>query len=120
MLKASACLAPLLTLTLSAAGFAQTLDEAKLDQFLDRLAEKNQAMGSLVIARDGQVLYSRAVGDGGTLMVQPGSEDAAAVEATADDKFQVFRGIVTFEFDAAKNQMILNRGPVRRVFTKEE
>ncbi len=58
--------------------------------------------------------------DGGTLRVQPGSEEAAAVEATADDKFQLFRGIVSFEFDAAKNLLILKRGPVRRVFTKEE
>jgi CubicO group peptidase (beta-lactamase class C family) len=44
------------------AGYAQTLDKAKLDQFFDRLAEKNKAMGSLVIARDGNVLYSRAIG----------------------------------------------------------
>jgi hypothetical protein len=58
--------------------------------------------------------------DGGTLLVQPGSEDAAAVEATADDKFQLFHGIVTFEFDAAKNQMILKRGPLRMIFTKEK
>ncbi len=61
--------------------------------------------------------------DGGTLMVRPGSEEAAVVEATADDKFQLFRlfrGIVTFQFDAAKNQMTLKRGPLLRVFTKEE
>jgi hypothetical protein len=58
--------------------------------------------------------------DGGTLLVQPGSEDAIAVEATADDKFQLFNGIVTFEFDVAKFQMILKRGPLPMVFTKEE
>jgi hypothetical protein len=57
--------------------------------------------------------------DGGTLLVQPGSEDAAALEATADDKFQLFHGIVTFEFDVAKNQMILKRGPLPMIFTKE-
>ncbi|HEY5746260.1 MAG TPA: serine hydrolase domain-containing protein, partial [Chryseolinea sp.] len=33
----------------------------KLDQFFDRLAEKNKAMGSLVIAKDGKVLYTRAI-----------------------------------------------------------
>ncbi len=55
-------LAGLLTLALFAAGNAQTLDKAKLDQFFDRLAEKNKAMGSLVIAKDGNVLYSRAIG----------------------------------------------------------
>jgi D-alanyl-D-alanine carboxypeptidase len=41
---------------------AQTLDKAKLDQFLDRLSEKNKAMGSLTIAKNGAVLYSRATG----------------------------------------------------------
>src|SRR5262245_47927225 len=58
--------------------------------------------------------------DGGTLFVQPGSESAAALEATAQDKFQLFGGKVTFEFDAAKNQMILKRGGRPIVFTKEK
>ena len=58
--------------------------------------------------------------DGGTLLAQPGSQDAAKLEATADNKFQLFNGIVTFEFDAAKNQMTLKRGPLRMIFTKEE
>jgi hypothetical protein len=47
----------LLTPVLFTAGYAQTLDKAKLDQFFDRLAEKNKAMGSLTIAKDGNVLY---------------------------------------------------------------
>lgn len=57
--------------------------------------------------------------EGGTLLGQPGNDGAAALEATADDKFQLFNGRVTFEFVAAKNQMILKRGPVQLVFTKE-
>ena len=61
-LKARALFATLLTLALFTAGHAQTLDKAKLDQFFDRLAEKNKAMGSLVIAKDGNVLYTRAIG----------------------------------------------------------
>jgi D-alanyl-D-alanine carboxypeptidase len=52
----------LLTLVLFGAAAAQTLDKTKLDQFFDRLAEKNKAMGSLVVARDGSVLYTRAIG----------------------------------------------------------
>src|SRR5688572_17306960 len=51
-----------LALALFTAGHAQTLDKAKLDQFFDRLAEKNKAMGSLTIAKDGNVLYSRVIG----------------------------------------------------------
>lgn len=44
------------------AGYAQTPDKAKFEQFFDRLAEKNKAMGSLTLAKDGNVLYSRAIG----------------------------------------------------------
>src|SRR5215510_8428921 len=54
--------ATLLTLALGAAGYAQTLDKARLDQFFDRLAEKKKAMGSLTIAKDGNVLYTRVIG----------------------------------------------------------
>jgi len=61
-MKIKILFATLLTLALGAAGYAQTLDKAKLDQFFDRLAEKNKAMGSLTIAKDGNVLYTRAIG----------------------------------------------------------
>ena len=44
------------------AGHGQALDKAKLDQCFGRLAEKNKAMGSLTIAKDGNVLYTRAIG----------------------------------------------------------
>ncbi|MGC4232218.1 MAG: serine hydrolase domain-containing protein [Niabella sp.] len=52
----------LMTLQLFVAGHTQTLDKAKLDQFFDRLAEKNKAMGSLTIAKDDTVVYTRAIG----------------------------------------------------------
>jgi D-alanyl-D-alanine carboxypeptidase len=61
-MKTKILFATLLTLALSTAGYAQTLDKAKLDQFFDRLAEKNKAMGRLIIAKDGNVLYTRAIG----------------------------------------------------------
>ena len=51
-----------LTFSLMAASQAQSLDTAKLDQFFDRLAEKNKAMGCLTIAQDGKTLYTRAIG----------------------------------------------------------
>lgn len=54
--------APLLVLTLLTSGYAQTFNKAKLDQFFDRLAEKNKAMGTLVISKDGNVLYTRSIG----------------------------------------------------------
>src|SRR5262249_16351341 len=63
-MKTSMLFAMLLTLASFTAACAQTLDKAKLDQFFDRLAEKNRAMGSLVLAKDGDVLYTRSIGDG--------------------------------------------------------
>src|SRR5689334_9088147 len=61
-MKTKILFATLLTLSLFTAAHAQTLDKAKLDQLFDRLAEKNKAMGSLTIAKDGNVLYTRAIG----------------------------------------------------------
>ncbi|HZO84405.1 MAG TPA: peptidase, partial [Verrucomicrobiae bacterium] len=58
--------------------------------------------------------------EGATLFVQPGNQGAAPLEATAEDKFQLLGGRVTFEFDAAKKQMIQKRGGPARVFTKEK
>jgi D-alanyl-D-alanine carboxypeptidase len=52
----------IMTLALFTTAHAQTMDKAKLDQFFDRLAEKNKAMGSLAIVQDGNVLYTRAIG----------------------------------------------------------
>jgi CubicO group peptidase (beta-lactamase class C family) len=51
-----------MTLTLFTTAYAQTIDKAKLDQFFDQLAEKNKAMGDLLIAKDDNVLYSRSIG----------------------------------------------------------
>jgi D-alanyl-D-alanine carboxypeptidase len=60
-MKTKTAVATLLGLFVASA-HAQPLDKAKLDQFLDRLAEKNKAMGGLTIAKDGNVVYSRFVG----------------------------------------------------------
>jgi len=61
-MKIKTSFAILLTLALFTVGYVQTLDKAKLDQFFDRLAERNKAMASLTIAKDGDVLYTRAIG----------------------------------------------------------
>src|SRR5436190_14821488 len=54
--------AAVLTLALFGSGSAQSLDKDKLDRFLDRIAEKNKGMGRLVLAKDGDVLYSHSFG----------------------------------------------------------
>lgn len=61
-MRTTALCATLLTTALWAASPAQVLDTAKLDQFLDRLAQKNKGMGTLTLARDGRVVYSRSFG----------------------------------------------------------
>jgi len=52
----------ILTLAMLASANAQSLNKAKLDEFLDRLAEKNKGMGSLTLAKEGNVIYSRSFG----------------------------------------------------------
>jgi CubicO group peptidase (beta-lactamase class C family) len=71
---------------------AQTLDKAKLDQFFDRLAEKNKAMGSLAIVKDGKVLYSRAIG-------YSQISDTEKKPMTTENRFRI--GSVTKTFTAA-------------------
>lgn len=55
--------AAFLIFALVGAGYAQTFDKVKLDDFLSALAEKNKAMGSLTVSQDGTVIYSRAIGN---------------------------------------------------------
>jgi CubicO group peptidase (beta-lactamase class C family) len=61
-MKAKLLFIALLTLASLTPGYAQTLDKAKLDQLFDRILEKNKGMGSLVLAKDGNVLYTRSFG----------------------------------------------------------
>lgn len=49
---------------LSVTGNAQTPDKARLDLLFDRLLEKNKGMGSITIAQDGKILYTRSFGYG--------------------------------------------------------
>ena len=83
---------------------AQTLDKAKLDQFFDRLAEKNKAMGSLTIAKDGKVLYTRAIG----YSQINGSERKPATTAT---RYRV--GSITKTFTAAMIFQFVEEGKLK-------
>jgi D-alanyl-D-alanine carboxypeptidase len=53
-----------LLMAMFTSGYAQTIDNAKLDLLFDRLLEKNKGMGSITIAKDGKVLYTRSFGYG--------------------------------------------------------
>lgn len=52
----------ILLVLLFSAGHAQCFEKAKLDQFFDKLVEKNKAMGSLYMAKDGKAVYQRSIG----------------------------------------------------------
>src|SRR5262245_44433217 len=62
LMKIKISFATILTLALCPICYGQAPDKAKVEQFFDRLAEKNKVMGSLTIARDGAVLYTRSIG----------------------------------------------------------
>ena len=83
---------------------AQTPDKAKLDRFFDRLAEKNQAMVSLTIAKDGKVLYTRAIG----YSQINGSERKPATTAT---RYRV--GSITKTFTAAMIFQFVEEGKLK-------
>lgn len=50
------------TLAILTTAYSQTPDKSKLDELFNRIAEKNKGMGTLVIAKDGKVIYTRSVG----------------------------------------------------------
>ncbi|MEX1275803.1 MAG: serine hydrolase domain-containing protein, partial [Bacteroidota bacterium] len=96
--------ATLLTLALFTAGYAQSPDKAKLDQFFDRLAEKNKAMGSLTIAKDSNALYTRAIG----YSQIKGTEK---IPLTAATRFRI--GSVTKMFTATMILQLVEEGKLK-------
>ncbi|MBS1828893.1 MAG: beta-lactamase family protein [Acidobacteria bacterium] len=97
--------------SLSPAGHAQTLDKAKLDQLFDRLLEKNKAMGSLTLARDGNVLYSRSFGYSHI----DGSERKPL---TAQTKFRI--GSITKTYTAVMIFQLVEEGKLRLTDTLDK
>jgi D-alanyl-D-alanine carboxypeptidase len=63
-MKSKILFATLASLALFSTVHAQAVDQAKLDRFLDRLLEKNQAMGELTMVRNGEIIYDHAFGFG--------------------------------------------------------
>src|ERR1700754_193429 len=103
-MKIKVLFATLLTLALFTAGYAQTLDKAKLDQFFDRLAEKNKAMGSLTIASNGNVLYTRAIG-------YAQIDGNAKQPLTAASRFRI--GSITKMFTAVMILQLVDEGQLK-------
>ncbi|MDF2454313.1 MAG: hypothetical protein K0R51_306 [Cytophagaceae bacterium] len=61
---------------------AQKLNTSKLDSLFNALEEKNKAMGSLTISKNGQILYERSIG-------YEVLTDPLKVKASSDTKYRV-------------------------------
>ncbi len=103
-MKVKILLGAIMMLTLLTTAYAQTPDKAKLDQFFDRLAEKNKAMGSLVIVKDGKVLYSRAIG-------YSQITDTVKKPLTVANRFRI--GSITKMFTAAMILQLVDEGKLK-------
>jgi D-alanyl-D-alanine carboxypeptidase len=104
MFKSTTLFALLMIGALFSAGQEQTLDKTKLDQFFDRLAEKNKAMGILAIAKDGNVVYTRAIG----YSQINGTEKKPL---TAANRFRI--GSITKMFTAAMILQLVEEGKLK-------
>jgi D-alanyl-D-alanine carboxypeptidase len=101
----------LVVLALSGSVFGQTYEKAKLDLLFDRLAEKNKAMGSLVIAKDGNVVYSRTIG-----YSQITSADKKPI--TAQTRFRI--GSITKMFTAVMILQLVDEGKLKLTDTLDK
>ncbi len=95
---------PIMMLALCTTVHAQTLDKAKLDQFFDRLVEKNKAMGSLAITRDGKILYTRVIGYSQV-------SDTGNKPLTATNRFRI--GSITKMFTATIILQLVEEGKLK-------
>jgi CubicO group peptidase (beta-lactamase class C family) len=103
-MKSKMLFSVLVALALFTTGYAQTLDKDKIGQFFDRLAEKNKAMGSLTIARDGKVIYTRTIG----YSQINGTEKKPL---TAANRFRI--GSITKMFTAAMILQLVEEGKLK-------
>src|SRR5690242_13462504 len=83
---------------------AQTLDKAKLDQFFDRIAEKNKGMGSIAIVKDGKPVYTRAFG-------YSQITDTEKKPMTAANRFRL--GSITKTYTAALILQLVDEGKLK-------
>src|SRR3954466_9171864 len=111
LMKTKILFATLLTPALFTAGYAQTLDKAKLDQFLDRRAAKNKGMGGLTLAKDGHVLYTHSFG-----YSQINGNEKKAL--TAETKYRI--ASITKMYTAVMILQLVEEGKLKLIDTLEK
>ena len=110
-MKTRMVLAILMTLASFSEVHGQTLDKAKLEQFFDRLSEKKKAMGSLVIVKDGEVVYSRTIGYGQI-------DGAEKKPLTAASRFRI--ASITKMYTAAMILQLVDEGKLKLTDTLDK
>jgi D-alanyl-D-alanine carboxypeptidase len=61
-MKNKICITLLIVILSAGFTYSQSMNKAKLDSLLNRLAETNKAMGSLTLSKNGTIVYSKAIG----------------------------------------------------------
>ncbi len=74
---------------LSQIGFAQNFDKSKLDIFFNTLEENNKFMGSVALAKNGEIIYSKSIGY---------ADVENNIKATKNSKYRI--GSITKSFTA--------------------
>lgn len=100
-----------LSLALFTSSRSQELNKTKLDQFFDRLAEKNKAMGSLSITKDGNVIYTRTIG-------YSQINETEKKPLTAANRFRI--GSITKMFTSAMILQLVEEGKLKLTDTLDK
>ena len=96
-MKSYSLAAVLLLWTVTA--FTQDFDKNKLDQFLERIEDKEKGMGSLSIFQDGEEVYQKTIGYANV---------AEALKATATSTYRI--GSISKTFTATLVMMLVEEG----------
>jgi CubicO group peptidase (beta-lactamase class C family) len=91
--------------------YAQGVNKPKLDSFFNILSEKNRAMGSVAISKNGTVLYSKAVGYSSV----SGSGKTPATNAT---RYRI--GSITKMFTATMIFQLIEEGKIKLTTTLDQ
>lgn len=97
----------LVSLTFEAV-FSQSINKPKLDSLFNILAEKNKAMGSLAISKNGKVLYSRAFG-------YSSISDKEKIPSTTLTKYRI--GSISKMFTATMIFQLVEEGKIKLATT---
>jgi len=121
----------LVTMMFIGTALTQSINKPKLDSLFSVLAQKNKAMGSVTISRNGIILYSRAIGysyisekekkpatvetkytinkKGSMLIGQATGQSSFPLEATGKDKFEFEQAGIMIQFDSTKNEFTFHQ-----------